>query len=257
MKEIFFSMDVEDWFHCENLKPYLPPSIPSHSSLYVLDMIIDLLSKQEAKGTFFFLGETAKKYPSWVKKLSEKGHEIASHGWSHELFDNLGKEQTLIELKKSKDLLEDQTGNEILGFRSACFSQNEWIEETLIELGFKYTSMGIEASFHDRYVSNSYLDNPLPDLEMPIVKIAGLKIPATGGGWFRLFPHLLQKILMNLSDQKDIIFYCHPWDFDPLKPTMKNMPFLSKLRHSINAKSSMDKLTKFNFSSKTLSQLVL
>ena len=136
-------MDVEDWFHCENLKPYLPPSIPSHSSLYVLDMIIDLLSKQEAKGTFFFLGETAKKYPSWVKKLSEKGHEIASHGWSHELFHNLGKEQTLIELKKSKDLLEDQTGNEILGFRSACFSQNEWIEETLIELGFKYTSMGI------------------------------------------------------------------------------------------------------------------
>ena len=112
-------------------------------------------------------------------------------------------------------------------------------------------------TFYDALLNNSYLDNPLPDLEMPIVKIAGLKIPATGGGWFRLFPHLLQKILINLTDQKDIIFYCHPWDFDPLKPTIKNMPFLSKLRHSINAKSSMDKLTKFKFSSKTLSQLAL
>ncbi len=42
-------------------------------------MLLDLLKEHGAKGTFFVVGERAKKYPELILRLKEEGHTIGIH----------------------------------------------------------------------------------------------------------------------------------------------------------------------------------
>jgi len=252
MSKLVFTMDVEDWYHSENVVNFLPKKIISHSSLPMLEKVLEILRSNDVKGTFFILGCVAEKNRNMVSELANEGHEIANHGWDHTLLSKLDRDQTIDDIKKSTDILESIINKKVIGYRSPCFSVNDWIFEVLYDRGYEYTSMGIRASFHDRYRDHADYRNNLPDLELPIASILGLSIPATGGGWFRLFPLILQKLLIARSSQKPKIFYCHPWDFDELKPNIARLPTLYRLRHTINTQTALNKLGKLTFNSKPL-----
>ena len=200
-EELVFTMDVEDWYHSENVVHYLPQDYSQHSSMYVIEKIMKFLEDKKAKGTFFFLGTVAESNPSIVQDLFYEGHEIANHGWDHTLLNNMNHAQTTEDIKRSTEVLEDITGEKVVGYRSPCFSFNESIFEVLNSFGYLYTSMGIKATMHDRYSDNSGYSNSIIDLELPFASKFGLNIPATGGGWFRLYPGILQKFLIGISQQ--------------------------------------------------------
>ena len=256
MSKLVFSMDVEDWYHSENVVHYLSGRIANHSSLGSIDKVLEILRDKNVRGTFFILGCVADKNRNMVKELAEEGHEIANHGWDHTLLNELNRDQTYDDLKKSTDVLESIVDTKILGYRSPCFSVNDSIFEVLNDLGYQYTSMGIIASLHDRYRNNGGYRNKIIDLGLPTASIFGFTSPATGGGWFRLFPLLLQKLLIARSSQEPKIFYCHPWDFDNRKPKVASMPYLYRFRHSVNTRSSFSKLEKLEFSSKPIKDYV-
>mgnify|MGYP000176883120 CR=1 FL=1 len=46
-------------------------------------LVVNLLDRHGAVGTFFMLGESAEKYPDVVRYVQSHGHEIASHGYTH------------------------------------------------------------------------------------------------------------------------------------------------------------------------------
>lgn len=245
--ELIFTMDVEDWYHSENVVHYLPQKIPKHSSLHVMDRIIKLLEERNIKGTFFFLGTIAEANPGIVLDLFKEGHEIANHGWDHTLLNNMNRAQTTIDIKRSTEVLETIISDKIIGYRSPCFSVNASIFEILNSFGYKYTSMGIKSTLHDRYSDNSGYNNAIIDLELPVASKFGFNIPATGGGWFRLFPCTIQKLLIRISQQTPKVFYCHPWDFDDLKPNFDNMSSISRFRHNVNTSNSFEKLNRLSF----------
>lgn len=252
-KRLIFTIDVEDWFHSENIAPFIGThNITNHTSMYILDALLDYLAAGDIKGTFFFLGVIAEAYPGIVKKVGHAGHEVASHGWDHTLINKMNELELKKDLVKTTLILEDLLGEKIVGYRSPCFSHSEYLVNSLIDLGYLYTSMGIESSFHDRYRHNSLEPSSIKDFALPVAKIHKFRIPATGGGWFRVFPHFLQKYLVDLADMDTSVFYCHPIDFDSSLPSLDYVPFTKRIRQKININKSFQKLDKLEFSKFTL-----
>lgn len=254
---LIFTMDVEDWHHAENISKYVDGA--AHSSLPMVYKVLDMLESKKAKGTFFTLGILSVKYKSLLQEIVNRGHEIASHGWNHQLIDNMNYQELVSDLKNSKDALEQASGKSCLGYRSPCFSSNELLQNALIDTGYSYSSCRISASFHDRYSnskekSKNISSDILKDFEIPSAKIFGKYFPATGGGYFRLFPAIMQKILLSKSSLDPIVFYCHPWDFDDSQP-LHNVPRVARWRHSVGSSTAIKKLAKFNFENKTLIDL--
>ena len=253
--KLHFTLDLEEWFDAENIRPYVKAHQKNHSSMYVIEKVLAFLDDRNVKGTFFCLGKTARENEDLIKSIASRGHEIASHGWSHTLLQDLSQEETYRELADTKALLEDMSGKAVTGYRSPCFSQNEYIFEALQDTDHKYTSMQISAFYHDRYRQNRATASPLVDFALPVARISGLSIPATGGGWFRAFPTAVQKRLVRMANCDHPVFYCHPWDFDPNQPQL-DAPFRVRIRHLVNVKRSFSKLNDLSFDSRSLGELL-
>lgn len=246
MKPVF-TIDVEDWMQSANLSPYLPMIDSSHSSVLMTDTLLTILNRKNVKGTFFVLGIIGEQFPELIERIAEAGHEVACHGWDHKLISNMSRSELAEDLEKSKKLLSKISQQEVIGYRSPCFSQSKFLGQLLKDLGFCYTSIGISSSLHDRYANNTYDEGTIPDFPLPVAEFAGLKIPATGGGWFRLFPVWLQQMLIEKAPQDTKVFYCHPWDFDAYQVGLGGVPKLVRWRHSVNNQFSIRKLEKMDF----------
>ena len=105
--------------------------------------LLDLYDKYDIKATFFYTGHIAQLYPQVVKMAYERGHEIGSHGLSHEVsqaFDLLSSDEQLRHLKESKHILEDIIGDEVISFRAPAARVEEHFPQQLKEAGFKIDS---------------------------------------------------------------------------------------------------------------------
>ena len=86
-----------------------------------LPYILELFESLGLKATFFISGVVAAKYAKVIRRISEAGHELASHGFTHADHSAINKQQLFEDIKTSKQLLEDETGTRILGFRAPRF----------------------------------------------------------------------------------------------------------------------------------------
>ncbi len=256
MSKLIFSIDIEEWFHSANIAPYKSKITSSHSSMPMVKDLLEFLDLKDIKGTFFCLGVIAQEHPQLIREISEKGHEIASHGWDHTIISEMSSNELEDDIKKSTEVLSKYSNQEIIGYRSPCFSQNKFLDDILMKCGYKYTSMGISSFLHDRYAKNDYIGNKLPDFPLPVAKIFNIRIPATGGGWFRLFPTHTQKTLLKLSAEEPKVFYCHPWDFDHFQDDLDFLPFHVRFRHFVNVNKALSKLDYLNFEKYPLSFLI-
>jgi polysaccharide deacetylase family protein (PEP-CTERM system associated) len=103
--------------------------------------------------TFFVLGWIAERYPNLIRRIKDQGHEIACHGYAHKVIYNQTKEEFREDIRKSKAILEDITGSEVIGYRAPSYSitnKSQWAFEVLVEEGFKYDS-SIFPIHHDFY----------------------------------------------------------------------------------------------------------
>ena len=120
-----FTVDVEDWFQVENFKPYIAPETWSARELRVeqnVHRLLDLLDGYPS--TFFILGWIAEKFPHLIKQIADRGHEVASHGYDHQLCHDMNPADLKNDLIRSKQSLEDLTGSEVVGYRAPSFSIN-------------------------------------------------------------------------------------------------------------------------------------
>lgn len=105
--------------------------------------LLDLYDKYGVKATFFYTGHIAKLYPEVVKMAYERGHEVGSHGLTHEVdkaFDVLSPEEQLSHLRQSKQILEDIIGEEVVSFRAPAARVDESFPQIMREAGFKVDS---------------------------------------------------------------------------------------------------------------------
>jgi polysaccharide deacetylase family protein (PEP-CTERM system associated) len=216
--------------------------------------IADLLSEHSTKATFFVLGWVAERHPGLVKDLAKQGHEVASHGYGHELVHTQTSLQFREDVRRSKQILEDLIGRPVMGYRAPSFSitaQTDWAISVLIEEGYRYDS-----SIYSRFQSTQgsrvaragmyQLETQagtIWEVSPSTVNACGLQLPVAGGGYFRLLPYATSKMfLKNLEKQgSQLVMYLHPWELDSEQPRMDG-PVLSKVRHYLNLDKTEQRL---------------
>ncbi|NNM60896.1 MAG: DUF3473 domain-containing protein [Steroidobacteraceae bacterium] len=246
-----FSVDVEDYFQVAALATAVARESWAGRESRVegnTAVILDLLAERSIRGTFFVLGWIAERHPGLVKRIAAAGHEIASHGYSHQLIYTQTRAVFHEETARSKRLLEDLCGAPVIGYRAASFSitrRSLWALDVLSELGFRYDS-SIFPIRHDRYgipdapVEPGMVTAPsgarLVEFPMSAASFFGLKVPVSGGGYFRLLPYALSRRglrQINERNARPFTFYLHPWEIDPGQPRIR-VGALSRFRHYTN-----------------------
>src|SRR5215207_3665553 len=148
------TIDVEDWFHVENLKPVIPRDSWQDRELRVernTERMLELLDERGVRATCFVLGWVAERCPALVRRIAAAGHEVACHGYGHDLVYELTEQEFREDVRRCKALLEDLSGTRVLGYRAPSFSITDWSLRTLQELGFGYDSSAFPIAAHDRY----------------------------------------------------------------------------------------------------------
>ena len=105
--------------------------------------LLDLYETFNIKATFFFTGYVARMKPAIVRMASEKGHEVGSHGLTHDAgqaFDILPLEIQIEHLRESRKILEDISGQEVVSFRAPAARVNYDLPAALEETGYKIDS---------------------------------------------------------------------------------------------------------------------
>lgn len=105
--------------------------------------LLDLYDKYGVKATFFYTGHIAQLYPDVVRMAHKRGHEVGSHGLTHEVskaFDVLSPEEQLSHLRQSKQILEDIIGEEVVSFRAPAARVDKKFPLIMKEAGFKVDS---------------------------------------------------------------------------------------------------------------------
>lgn len=92
-----------------------------------IDLILETLSKNEVKATFFMVGDWAAKFPDAVKKIQESGNEIANHSESHAHVNNLTYEKNVEEITKCSDRIKSLTGNHTTLYRGPYGEYNDTV----------------------------------------------------------------------------------------------------------------------------------
>jgi polysaccharide deacetylase family protein (PEP-CTERM system associated) len=255
-----FTVDVEDYFHVAALASAISRDSWPDREYRVernTERLLELLAERSVHGTFFVLGWVAERSPGLVRRIAAAGHEVACHGYSHELIYRQSRQVFREETARSKGLLEDAIGQPVMGYRAASFSivrDSLWALDDLIDLGFRYDS-SIFAIRHDRYGIPDA--SPLPGrvtapsgrsiLEFPMApaNFFGLKIPVTGGGYFRILPYRLTLAGLRRINAagRPFAFYLHPWEIDPGQPRISVGTF-SRFRHYTNLSRCQERLRR-------------
>lgn len=210
-----------------------------------VDCILKLLHDAGASATFFTLGWIAERYPELVRTIRDAGHEIASHGYAHERASEQEPDAFLADIRLAKSILEDITGEEVLGYRAPSFSVgdvNPWAFDCIAEAGYRYSS-SVYPIRHDHYgVPDSprfphEIRNGLMELPIATVRMMWRNWPAGGGGYFRLVPYAVSRWSIrhiNDVDGRPAIFYFHPWELDPEQPRIDGASAKARFRHYLN-----------------------
>jgi polysaccharide deacetylase family protein (PEP-CTERM system associated) len=255
------TIDVEDYYHVSAFD-----SVVGRNSWHQYESrvenntlrILDLLDGFVTKATFFVLGHVAERHPALVRAIAQCGHEIASHGYSHRRIYTQTPQQFRGETRQAKKIIEDITGQAVLGYRAASYSITDkslWALDILAEEGFRYDSSifpirhdlyGIPG--HQRFSCAIERNGVGVMLEIPLstIRIAGVNIPVAGGGYLRLLPYAVTRralLQLNLREQQPAVVYFHPWEIDPDQPRI-NAGRLSRFRHYTNLRGMETKVRR-------------
>lgn len=251
------SVDVEDWFHI--LESAAVPRFEAWTSQPSLvernfRALLDLFSEFGARATCFFLGWVAERFPWLVREACARGHEIASHGYSHTLCYEMTPGEFLADITRAKKVTEDASGERVLGYRAPGFSATEktpWFFEKLVEAGFTYDSSIFPAPRQHGGLPTSPLapfsvETPMGTIvEFPvtITRVLGRSLCFFGGGYLRLFPYVAIRGMTRrvLREERPVIFYVHPREIDPNHPRLPMNP-VRRLKSYIGLRTTEGKL---------------
>lgn len=254
------SVDVEDWFQVGAFETVIDRKDWDGLAWRVernCQQILALFDEAGVKGTFFTLGWIAERYPAMMRRIAGAGHEIASHGWDHERVFSLGREAFAADIERARKVLEDTTGQRVTGYRAPSFSidaRTPWAHEVLAEQGYVYSS-SVAPIVHDHYgwrEAPRFAFRPVAGadlIEIPVTtaEVAGRRMAAGGGGFFRLLPYAVSRWAIRQVNERDCrpaVFYFHPWEIDPDQPRPPVAPLKSKLRHYTNLDVMAAKLAR-------------
>ena len=232
------SVDVEDYFQVSAFDAIVSRASWGDLESRVVrntNRLLELFDLHGVRATFFVLGWVAERFPALVRDIAAGGHEIASHGYHHQLLYTLTPQQFREDVRSAKGMLESTSGRAVVGYRAPSYSivkSSLWALDVLIEEGYVYDA-SIFPIHHDRYgIPDAKrhvhrLERPAGTIfEVPAstVRVGGVNLPIAGGGYFRLLPYAWTRWGIdraNRVERQPVVFYVHPWETDPDQPRFR------------------------------------
>jgi len=259
------TFDIEEWFHLLELPATSDPGSWGDFEQRIgrnTDRILTLLAETDVKATFFILGWVAQHYPDVVKRISDAGHELGIHSWDHSLIFMQSRRAFSEDLKRSCGLLGDITGKPVTMFRAPGFSIVEstlWAFEELVAQGITADASVFPSSRAHGGFPSFPSDKPciidvkgirLYEFPLNTSHLFGTRLVFSGGGYFRLMPYPLIRLLTRHSSY--VMTYFHPRDFDPGQEILPGMSPYRIFKSYYGLSGSFGKLKKclheFHFS---------
>lgn len=212
-----FSVDVEDPRLELPGGESLPARVPALVGAY-----LRFLRGQDGKGTFFFVGEVARRHPELVARIVSEGHEIGCHSDSHVPLDRLGQARFQDDVQRNLDALGAAGASRIAGYRAPCFSitaETGWAYEILARLGFSYSSSVLPARNplygHPGFGARPRLIEDVVEIPVTLLPFRIPKVPV-GGLYFRVLPRpILRRAIASCRRRGEAVAsYHHPYDID-------------------------------------------
>jgi polysaccharide deacetylase family protein (PEP-CTERM system associated) len=201
---LLLSIDFEDWHQLVHRRLGFadwdrPHAVLERQTAYLLDLLDEL----DAKATFFLLGMTVAQHREVVAEVVRRGHEAASHGYTHARVYDQTRDEFRADVERSVEAIADATGQQPVAYRAPAFSINRrtpWAYEVLAAAGFRYDS--------SQYDSPRVPDR-LGDIPKEPYRLGELwELPVAGGGsYWRVLPP------RNLGELA--VLYFHPYEFGP------------------------------------------
>lgn len=271
--KIAFTVDVEDWYQTSDL------NFPVHSWQQFqrrvevnTHQILDLMDQHQARGTFFVLGCVAKEFPSLVRQIVSRGHELACHGFWHQMLTRLSPKEVRTDIADAKFLLEHISGVPVSIYRAPSWSiqpSTYYVLEILEELGF-----AIDSSFQPFKTPLSGIQgaplepfHPIIDgrrlsiLEVPscVDTLCGMRYPFSGGLYLRTLPTwMIRSAAKRVAKKRPVMLYIHPWELDQGQPRVARSPVI-QFTHYFNLGTTIAKLRNLlsEFRAVPLGELIL
>ncbi len=130
------------------------PSMCSRGEFAVpgLMRVLDLLDKHDVKSTFFVPGHSAHLYPTYVKEIVDKGHEIGHHGWSHRNPTKLSYEEERRDFELGFEAIDYACGVVPTGCRTAAWDFSPNTLDLMIDFNLDYSSTFMASDFYPYYL---------------------------------------------------------------------------------------------------------
>lgn len=252
------TVDVEDYFHASAFDRVVSRSSWSTRESRVVantERLLEVFDEHKVRGTFFVLGWVAERFPSLVRAIAARGHELASHGFHHQLIYMLTPAQFREDVRRAKAVIEQAGGCQVRGYRAPSFSivdASTWALDVLLEEGHTYDA-SIFPVQHHRYGIPDAPRHPhlvrcesgsICELPAPTLRLGSTNWPIAGGGYFRLAPYWLTKraiARVNGGDGLPVAFYIHPWEVDPDQPRLAQSRVL-RWRHHVGIEKTVERL---------------
>ena len=257
MNRAFLTVDLEEWYHLDYLKGYRC----RESGVRVLPQIfdfLDMLDDEGVKVTFFCVGEIADENAAILREIVRRGHALGCHGLDHGLLTDKGLDRFADETQRARAMIEAAAGQKITGYRASCFTMERDKLDVLRQMGFTYDSSKIRFAQHPLYRNLDltgfqqaddlvYVRDGFTEYEIPTLEIGGYSVPISGGGYLRLFPFWLLRILLGLYARRheNFTIYVHPFELTDLPlPLPKGLGRATRFRCLVGRRGNLKKLRR-------------
>ena len=257
MNRAFLTVDLEEWYHLDYLKGYKCRETGVRVTPRIFDFL-DMLDEEGVKATFFCVAEIADENAGLLRELLRRGHAVGCHGLDHELLTEKSLDQFVGETRKAKAMIEAAAGREVTGYRASCFTLERDKLEALRQMGFRYDSSKIRFAQHPLYRNLDlsgfrnpedlvYVQDGFAEYEIPTLELFGYSLPISGGGYMRLFPFWLLRILLGLYAKKheNFTIYAHPFELTDMPlPLPKGLSATTRFRCLVGRRGNLKKLRR-------------
>ena len=251
------TFDIEEWFHIldndstRSEVQWAKYETRIHENC---ERLLGMLSDKGTRATFFCLGWIVEKFPEVIRKIADKGYEIGTHSYRHQLAYQQSPEEFRQDLARSIKTIEDLLGKKVRAYRAPGFSvgsKNAWVFDCLLELGITidcsvFPAERAHGGFPDFGTARpSWIETRSGRLkEFPINTrdLLGKQFVFSGGGYFRLFPYLLLRSW--IAHAPYVMTYFHPRDFDPNQPIIKDLSAVRRFKANYGLVSAEGKLRR-------------
>ncbi len=212
------TFDIEEWaIEMARIGGPRPHRMEEYDSL--LGQVLDILEERNILATFFCTGKMALEFPSVVKSIASKGHEIACHSFQHTWCNKMNRHELEEDTYAAINAIEQCIGEKVKGYRAPAFSiggNNTYAFEILAKNGIEYDSSVFPAHRDFGGFPSFEYDIPtiiesngiqLHEFPIPMMNIIGKRIAYSGGGYFRLFPLFVVQHTMNSHSYSMLYFH--------------------------------------------------